>query len=61
MPRIKMMVSTGWANGEHVDYCELPCHWDNLTDSEKETWVDEAAHEYLLQVCSSCGEIVEDD
>jgi len=55
------LASTGWANGDHVDYCELPIHWDELSDNEKEEWAQEAAQEYMNEVCSFCGEIVDDE
>lgn len=59
--RIKVTVSTGWANGDHVDYYELPAHWENLSDQEKESWISEAAAEYLHETCEASGELVEDD
>ena len=60
MKRIQITVSTGWANGDHVDYCDLPIHWEKLNDEEKEEWIQEAAEEYLHQCCDAFGEVVDD-
>ena len=57
--KIKLTVETGWANGDHVSYEELPIHWDSLTDKEKEDLVDEWAVSYMHEVVSCCGELVE--
>ncbi len=59
--KIKMTVSTGWANGEHVDYQELPPDWDNLSHQEKENYIHACAGEYMHEVCSAHGELVGDD
>ena len=61
MKKIKLTVSTGWANGDHVDYVDLPIHWDQLSDKGKEDWIHEAAGEYLHECCESFGELIEDE
>lgn len=59
--KIKVTVDTGWANGEHVDYWELPPNWDKLSEDEKQTVLCEYGHEYMMECCSSYGELVEDE
>lgn len=59
--QIKLTVSTGWANGNHVEYLELPSHWENLNELEKEEYLNECATEYLHECCESFGEVVDED
>ena len=59
--RIKMTVSTGWANGDHTDYAEAPDNWESMTEDEKDAYAHECATEYLYECCSASGEFVEDD
>ena len=59
--KIKMVVNTGWANGDHVDYIDLPIHWDSLSEEEKEEWLHDCAVEHLNNCCDTCAYLVEDD
>ncbi len=59
MKRIEMTVDTGWANGGHVDYCELPESWDEMTEEQQEEHLAMCAHDYLLECCSSEAQVVE--
>lgn len=59
--KIKLHVSTGWANGDHVDYQELPENWDEFTEDEKQKFIDECATDYLHECCEAAGWLVEDD
>lgn len=59
--RIKLTVSTGWANGDHVEYIDLPHHWEALSNHGKENYLHSAATESLHDCCSAYGEVVEDE
>ena len=59
--RIKMTVSTGWANGDHVDYEELPQFWDELSEEDKEGYLNTCATDYLNECCDSCAVLVDED
>jgi len=59
--QIKVTVDTGWANGDHVDYWDLPENWDSLTDKEKEKHLDDCANDFLHECCDSFAELVDED
>ncbi len=59
--RIKLKVSTGWANGDHIDYVELPENWDSFTEGEKQKFIDDSSVEFLHECCECSGWLVEDD
>jgi len=59
--QIKITVGTGWANGEHVDYWDLPENWDKFTDKEKENYLDACANDFLHECCDSHAEVVEEE
>lgn len=57
--KIKVTVSTGWANGDHVDYWELPLQWDDYDEAGKQKILDDFADEYLHDCCESFAELVD--
>ncbi len=59
--RIRLTVSTGWANGEHVEYIDLPHYWGCLSKHGKEHYLRSAAIGSLKGCCSAYGEVVEDE
>jgi len=59
--KIKVTVSTGWANGDHVDYWDLPIHWDELDEEQKQITLHSYAEEYLHETCESYAEVAEDE
>jgi len=59
--KIKVQVSTGWANGEHTDYWDLPDDWKGLSQEEKDQVLNDYAEEYLYEKCDSYAEVVEED
>lgn len=61
MSIIKLTVETGYVNGDHIDYCDTPDNWDNYTENEKERYMNDAANEYLHEVCQAYGEVVEEE
>ena len=56
-----MTVSTGWANCDHVDYCELPENWNGLSEEDRDKWLSAAAMEYLHECCDAFAEVVDED
>ena len=48
--KIKVVVSTGWANGDHVDSYDLPNNWEALTESQRRVLINEYAS---LFACSN--------
>ena len=61
MKCLKLVVSTGWANGDHVDYQELPDDWDEMSAEEQRNFIDDCARDYLFECCESYGEIVDEE
>lgn len=61
MAKIKVTVSTGWANGEHIDYWDVPIGWDKMSKEEQENTLNEYAMEYLHETCGCHAELVEDE
>lgn len=41
--KIKVWVTTGFANAKHEDEMDLPEGWDDMTDEEQEAFLEEAA------------------
>lgn len=58
--QIKVSASTGWANGDHVDYWELPDDWDTYSEEEKEKFLVECGDEYLHEMCEGFAEVVDE-
>lgn len=56
---IKLHVSTGWANGDHTDEQALPENWDSFTEEEKDTFLEEAATDFLHNCCEAAAWIEE--
>ncbi len=52
--KIKVTVNTGFVGATHVDYYELPCNWDSLSQDKKENYMEELAKECM-------EEYIEDD
>ena len=57
---IKVYVGTGWANGDHVDYWELPDGWDDMSEKEQEETLNEYSLDYLYDCCEHYAEVVEE-
>jgi hypothetical protein len=61
MPKyIELKVSTGWANGTHVEQQELPEDWEELTLYEQESILDEMATDFLHEKCQGYAHVVEE-
>jgi hypothetical protein len=61
MPKfIELSVSTGWANGTHVEQQELPDDWETLSEIEKEVLLDEMATDFLHEKCQGYAHVVEE-
>jgi len=58
--QIKLTVTTGWADGQHVSHEELPAHWDEMSDKDKEEYLEESAQIYLDECCQGYAEVVEE-
>lgn len=59
--KIKLMVSTGFANCEHVEYQELPEWWEELTSNEKDEFIQDSAREFYNECCEFSGKLVDED
>ncbi len=59
--QIKVTVSTGWVNGDYVEYWELPENWDEFSGKEKDKHLNECAMASLHEVCDSYAEVVDED
>lgn len=59
--KIKVQVDTGWANGTHTDYWDLPIGWESMDDSEKKDWINECAQDFLHEKCEAYAELVESE
>jgi hypothetical protein len=57
---IELKVSTGWANGTHVEQQDLPEDWEELTSEEKESILDEMATDFLHEKCQGYAHVVEE-
>jgi hypothetical protein len=58
---IKVQVSTGWANGDHTDYWELPNGWDEMSEKEQEDFLAECGQDYLFECCEGYADVVEEE
>ena len=58
--QIKVSVSTGWTNGDHEDYWELPDDWGTYSEEEKEKFLFECGQEYLHEKCEGGAEVVDE-
>lgn len=58
--KIKLHVSTGLVNGDHVDYACLPENWNDFTEGEKEKFINDCAIEFLHECCKCSGYLVEE-
>lgn len=59
--KIKVHVDTGWANGTHTDYWDLPDCWESMNDEEKQKFINECAEDFLHETCECYAELVESD
>lgn len=58
---IKATVSTGWANGDHIDTLELPEEWDTWSEEEQTNLLEQFATECLHETCQGYAEVVDED
>ena len=47
MKRIKMHIGTGYAGADHVDFIHVPDEWDEMTEKERQSYLDEVAKDFL--------------
>lgn len=52
---IKLHVDTGYASSSHEDEMDIPEDWDSLPEDEKESFLNEAAMDFLYNCCESAA------
>ena len=59
--KIKLTVDTGYVGGEHVDYMYLPENWDDMSEQEKNNYLNQIGEAFLHECCEFHAELVDDD
>lgn len=58
--RIQLYVGTGFAGASHRDIYEHPREdWEEMTEGEREAFLDELAAEYLNERCECSASVIE--
>lgn len=55
-----MHIGTGYVGAEHVDFIHVPDEWDEMTEKEREDYLDEAANEFLANQIEYGAWVVDD-
>jgi hypothetical protein len=59
--KIRLLVETGFAGCDYVDFTDLPDDWETMTEKEQQKYLDEAARDYMTNYINWCAYVVDDD